>query len=203
MISCKDCQYKYKDIFWFCLLEKTENSDASIDDHGEPFDFVPEWCKLKEAMQMKDVYIHYGSTHFRPEAFVTPVNDDWTKPKGGLWACLKDNEHAYTWKKWNESEEFRECNDDYAFCFTLKDDANIHYIYCPLDLYTLPLLSNRESEVKIDFEKCLSIGIDAIELRYFGDWEKASPSGELYWKLWGWDCDSIIILNPDCIEKEW
>lgn len=60
--------------------------------------------------------------------------------------------------------------------------------------FKAPIVSNIEK---------IEEGIDAIELRYFGDWEKASPSGKLFWKLYGWDCDCILILNPYCIEKEW
>lgn len=158
---------------------------------------------------MKDVYIHYGSTHFRPEAFVEPENIGWVKPAGGLWACLKNNDKAYTWKDWNESECFADCSEENSFSFTLKETANIHYIYDDHDLYKLPLLNGLDlripstSYAHINFEQCLNNGIDAIELRYFGDWEKASPSGKLFWKLYGWDCDCILILNPYCIEKEW
>ena len=158
---------------------------------------------------MKDIYIHYGSTHFRPEAFKTPRNQNWVKPIGGLWACLKNDERAYTWKDWNESEDFADCCEDNSFSFTLKDTANVHYIYCLLDLVSLPIIPRKingcvlSDMPYIDFEKCIKEGIDAIELRYFGDWKQKSPTSSLYWALYGWYCDSILILNPDCIEKEW
>lgn len=157
---------------------------------------------------MKDVYIHYGSTHFRPEAFVEPKNTGWVKPAGGLWACLKNNDKAYTWKDWNESECFTDCSEENSFSFTLKDNTNVHYIYTDYDLYKLPILHDDIERINhrcgfIDFEKCLQMGIDAIELRYFGDWGKSLHNDTLYWDLYGWDCDCILILNPDCIEKEW
>lgn len=56
--SCKECPYKYKDVFWFCKLEKTENSEADIDDHGEPFGFVPEWCKLR-GIKWQNILLKY------------------------------------------------------------------------------------------------------------------------------------------------
>ena len=46
-----------------------------------------------------------------------------------------------------------------------------------------------------DFEKMLADGWDAIELHL-------SECGELYWALYGWDCDCILVLNPDIVEVE-
>lgn len=159
---------------------------------------------------MKDIYIHYGSTHFRPEVFKAPRNQHWVKPIGGLWACLKNDERAYTWKDWNESENFADCCEDNSFSFTLKDDAHIHYVYRVDDLIKLPLGMNCQSvndsynQYWIDFEKCIDIGIDAIEIRNFGSgWPATKDRTWLRWALYGWDCDCILILNPACIEKEW
>ena len=59
---------------------------------------------------------------------------------------------------------------------------------------------SRFSSYYIDFEKCFDQGIDAIELKVFSYWDNADQS-ILYWKLYGWDCDCILILNPDCIER--
>ena len=155
---------------------------------------------------MKDIYIHYGSTHFRPEAFKTPRNQNWVKPIGGLWACLKNDERAYTWKDWNESEGFTDCCEDTSFSFTLKDTANVHYIYNSIDLkdilHEYPVGTSLITSY-IDFEDLVKRGIDAIELRSFGKWEQSVSREHLYFALYGWDCDCILILNPDCIEKEW
>ena len=45
-----------------------------------------------------------------------------------------------------------------------------------------------------DFEKMLADGWDAIEFRL-------SEDSELYWALYGWDCDSILVMNPDVVEE--
>ena len=45
----------------------------------------------------------------------------------------------------------------------------------------------------IDFQ--IENGIDAIEFNISNDWD-------LYMALYGWDCDSILILNPNIIEME-
>ena len=43
--SCAECKYKYShDTIWECILESTENSSVDI---GEPFNYVPNWCKLR------------------------------------------------------------------------------------------------------------------------------------------------------------
>lgn len=51
----------------------------------------------------------------------------------------------------------------------------------------------------IDFEKCLRIGIDAIELCWYGEEFEKVASDDLYFELYGWDCDSIVVLNPDAV----
>ena len=44
-----------------------------------------------------------------------------------------------------------------------------------------------------DFEKMVEDGVDAIKLNLSkGDYE-------LYYEFYGWDCDSILIMNPDII----
>ena len=51
-ITCKTCKHLIKEHpFYWCGLERTENSDADVADwSGEtphPFDFQPDWCMLK------------------------------------------------------------------------------------------------------------------------------------------------------------
>lgn len=65
---------------------------------------------------------------------------------------------------------------------------------------TIALLSLLlRSSYLIDFEKCLRIGIDAIELCWYGEEFEKVASGDLYFELYGWDCDSIVVLNPDAV----
>lgn len=46
---------------------------------------------------------------------------------------------------------------------------------------------------QIDFEQMLRNGVDAIELTNIND---------LYFDLYGWDCNSIVILNQNIIIPE-
>lgn len=147
-------------------------------------------------------YIHYGHTNFEYENF-SPVKNKLfgIKPIGGLWASSMDAK--YPWKEWCKSNQFRECNEDNSFKFTLDESANIIHLYSVDDLKKLPKNTSAEnlnplSWYYIDFEKCVEIGIDAIELHLSEDRSDDLFNG-LYYTLYGWDCDSILIMNPAVI----
>ena len=135
------------------------------------------------------VYIHYGHDNFDKSIFEPIQNMDppWVKPKGGLWASPIDAE--FGWKDWCEAERFRECLVSCRFRFTLPD-ANVLYISSAKDLLSLPIANMHFDTVFLDFEELVALGYDAIELNL-------STDRELYWKLYGWDCDNILVMNPD------
>lgn len=145
----------------------------------------------------KDIYVHYGSNRFERELFLMPINrPDFviSKPFGGLWASNIESE--YGWKEWCEINEFHLNELESNFKFMLSNEANIFHIKNTKDICTLPLIDNLyiiTNHKVIDFEKCIQLGIDAIELHL-------SEDRSLYHDLYGWDCDSILILNPDIIE---
>lgn len=141
------------------------------------------------------IYIHYGHTTFDPNLF-NPIQNEqcWVKPRGGLWASPIDAKLG--WKDWCEREEFRECIEENSFRFTLPE-ANIFVIDSVDKLKELPTIVDPVWSpicTLIDFEKCIELGYDAIELNLSAD-------GRLYWELYGWDCDSILIMNPDKIKN--
>lgn len=151
---------------------------------------------------MKDpIYIHYGATTFNPKTnFPIRNRNDWTKPRGGLWASREMA--TFGWKEWCEQAEYCDCKKEEAFKFILKDGAKVAVISNMTDLRRLP---TTESDVSvhwttlIDFEECLRQGIDAIELCWYGDEYEAQKSDDMYFGLYAWDCDSIIILNPEVV----
>ena len=77
-----------------------------------------------------------------------------------------------------------------------------------MQLECIPVTRNGKADVKklpdqkidislttiktVDFEQLIANGIDAIEFNISNDWD-------LYMALYGWDCDSTLILNPDVI----
>lgn len=153
----------------------------------------------------KPIYIHYGSKHFDPTIAQRARNQPipWNKPQGdtGLWASRVDS--SYGWKTWCEDEDFRKCSEENSFIFSLKDGANVVMVNKPEDLGKIPLQKSPYilSDTCIDFEECLREGIDAIELAWYGDEWADVKSGDMYMKLYGWDCDCILILDPDIVEE--
>lgn len=148
----------------------------------------------------RQIYIHYGATKFDP-LLGFPIKNEycWVKPEGGLWASRTNA--SFGWKDWCAREEFRECTEDCSFEFVIKDESRIATISTLQQLRRLPRIENSRlaSSYLIDFEKCLRLGIDAIELCWYGEEFANVASGDLYFELYGWDCDSIVVLNPDVI----
>ena len=70
----------------------------------------------------------------------------------------------------------------------------MYHIRSVPDVKAMPLIDNGITTwYTPDFEKMLADGWDAIELHL-------SECGELYWALYGWDCDCILVMNPDIVE---
>ena len=140
----------------------------------------------------KPVYIHYGNNeYYTPD----PIRNSTyrTKPCGGLWASRKEGDS--NWINWCKENEFHLDRLNSSFEFTLKDDARVLVIDDPDKLDDLPKLSPYDkndpySECRLDFEK-LRKDYDAVEVMNI--WK-------LYWPLYGWDCNSIVIMNPNVIE---
>lgn len=144
-------------------------------------------------------YIHYGHTAFDPDIFKSIANErGWIKPTGGLWASPVDAERG--WKDWCEDESFRECTEDNSFKFTMRDGAKIFYIDSKEALEELAdHYGNSKDDwfhcfmlTNIDFEQMLKDGWDGLEISISKYWE-------LYHALYGWDCDSIVVLNKDAV----
>lgn len=149
-----------------------------------------------------DRYIHYGDVAFDSDKFVPVKNQEWgaAKPTGGFWASQIDSE--WGWKQWCESEEF--CVDELSqhFTFTLKEDARVCHIKSVEDLYRLPKWQGifKSTWYPIDFEKAME-NWDAIQL-HLSDEVKDDWLEGLYFKLYGWDCDSILIMNKNIVVAE-
>ena len=84
------------------------------------------------------------------------------------------------------------------FLFKLKDEAKILRITKAEQLHNLPL-NNSVSKVfksifiALDFEE-IKKEYDAIEVLI-------SEDDQLYWDLYGWDCDSLLVLNKAVIKE--
>jgi hypothetical protein len=140
--------------------------------------------------------IHYGSNKFDPNKFIPIKNQGWVKPMGGLWTSPVKSD--YGWKDWCTIEEFRECDINNSFTVYLKEDSKILIIDSYDDLSKIPtieLSGNYFDKLLPDFEK-LSLMYDTIWLTTNGQYKTRNTKPL---NLYGWDCESVLILNPNCI----
>ena len=147
-------------------------------------------------------YIHYGHTEFSNQLFQLIKNREmFAKPTGGFWASRVNS--LYGWKDWCKDNDFGECREDNSFRFFIIDNANILTINKVDDLKELPKAKQPVPTIGtlwdnyLDFEKLLSQGVDGIEVNI-------SLDRNLYMTLYGWDCDSILIMNPKviCVKED-
>lgn len=146
------------------------------------------------------IYVHDGHNKFDKKLF-NPIfcREHFNKPLGGLWASPVSSH--YNWEQWCEDNNFNHTigKDKYCqnkkFYFKLKDGARLLSIKSAKQLDDLPQIKDdmTSSVFKIlDFMK-LQEDYDAIEVLISND-------SQLYWDLYGWDIDSIVVMNPDVIE---
>lgn len=173
---------------------------------------------------LKKEYIHFGSDHFDPEKFDCIKNEmcqkdgemtlAFGKPTGGFWAAPAVKKGLRTeWEQYvtHELSEQRQEMLSKSFKFTLKDSAKIACIEKPDDVFRLPgryrfsrdgisteerafmnkFISNFYEEYYIDFEELERQGFDGIFVKM---------SSDLHYILYGWDCSTLLLFNPDVIE---
>lgn len=146
------------------------------------------------------IYVHIGSNKFDKNLFKPIKNIDFfVKPSGGLWGSPIDS--PYGWEDWVKANNFNHTIgfDKYGndrFYFQLKPNVRLLTIDNVKILNDLPQISNPvlqtvKSFVSLDYE-ALAQEYDAIEVNISAD-------ENLYWELYGWDVDSILVLNSNCI----
>ena len=140
-------------------------------------------------------YIHYGSTAFIEKSWEPICNENWIKPYGGLWASAIDA--PYGWKDWNETSNYMKCEEENSFKFKLKPEAKLLVIDSVNALKRLHKLQYTVTTLVRDtyflnFERLLADGYDVIDFQL-------SKDHELYWLMYGWDCDSILVMNKDAL----
>ena len=170
-------------------------------------------------------YIHYGSDFFYPSRALPARNSD-SIPKPadgtGFWGSREDGTYEdgtliYGWKEWCRDSKTNPELLKRSFRFRLSDGARLLVLQEPSDLLPLPKtapwelkdtsaslnLSDgefpsldqifeqyRRNPCYLDYEKMMEEGVDAIELR----------NSHLFGRfLTGWDCDCVVVLNPDVI----
>ena len=146
---------------------------------------------------MKEQYIHFGSPEFDKSKFRPVANSNGyfaNKPLygTGLWASPVGAE--WGWGNFCRSEDFHVDNLRCSFRFTLKKGARVMHIREIDDLVNPHISLNGYNVATFDFE-ALAKEYDAIEFHY-------SESYDTYYPMYGWDCDSIVILSPDVVNTK-
>lgn len=138
-------------------------------------------------------YIHYGSAKFDKSKFKSIENIQFfNKPSGGLWGCEVGTK--FGWKEFCELENIDWVNLSDSFEFELTPEARVLRLH-NLDDY-------------VEFRSKYAINDIGIKLTLGYDFERIAKEydvidfkvGELYMTLYGWDVDSIVVLNPDVIK---
>lgn len=143
--------------------------------------------------------IHYGSNAYKEDRFVKVTNSMWhsIKPSGGLWTSPIDSD--FGWIDWCIENEFG-CDLSKSFTIKISPDTRICKIDCADDLDKLPWLTKEFDSGWtlhcIDFEKARR-SYDAVWLTYKGERETRYTKPR---NLYGWDCESVVILNKEVIQ---
>lgn len=160
---------------------------------------------MKEAL-----YVHYGHSKFCKELVITmkdsPLGPPKSKPAFGLWASRIDA--PYGWIDWcrdqsfDDEEEFGFGDFSCNFKFSLSPNAKILGIHREVTI--LPYVIKNPDVIHfgfgqtdicdgIDYKEIKSQGFDGMELFMSDDFSLHNSVFN------AWDCDSIVIWNPDVI----
>ena len=117
----------------------------------------------------------------------TPIkNIKFVKPKGGLWASPVES--SYGWREWCRDENY---DGKLSQHFTFILEGNIFIINDTYSVSCMPWVKENEYIQYPDFEQMVKLGYDAIFLTEKGQIETRFKKPSLY----GWDCESVLILN--------
>ena len=146
-------------------------------------------------------YIHYGANAYDCTKFEKITNKGTNKPNGGLWSSPVQSP-VISWHDWCEYNDYRThaLNESFEFDIDPKakiltiesdDDLNKLDIY---DLYVVLTKNGLPSPCReywdLDFEQ-MALDWDGIKV--------SITTSKIYFALYGWDCDTLLIFNPEII----
>ena len=159
---------------------------------------------------MKTRYIHYGASEFHKELMLPISNRPmFVKPYGGLWASPVDSPRS--WYDWCMGNNWGKNELEESFSFALTDNAKILHLFSVKQLEGLPRAkaASKDLEFLYDHDLMVYLDFEAMEKEYDGielhlseeNWDDIEGFGSgLYYKLYGWDCDSILLFHDDVIQ---
>lgn len=135
------------------------------------------------------------------------------KPRGCFWGSLYEPERKYKsdWCRWvcdNMSSGYY----TYGITYSLKEDSKVYIINEKKDLEELLIKYNAKNDSESSFIRhILEMDRSSDLFTDIVDWIKVAEdydavyltekgADKLYFDLYGWDCGSIAIFNPDIVE---
>lgn len=123
-----------------------------------------------------------------------------------MWGSPKhDNEYIGTWHEWCMCNHFNTGLSNYYIEYKIKEDSNLYIIDSQNDLIKLIESYDRvENELPItvfvypNFE-AIAKDYDGIYLTQKGQYDTHMPIDKYEYNLYGWDCECLLIFNPDII----
>lgn len=145
-------------------------------------------------MECTLMLVAYGlGSRFRRDRF-SPVKNGFPKPQGGLWTSPSDS--TYGWKQWAEENSFGDLTSSFAIEFR----GRVCKIDSAKDLSDIPWFDPIPGKMlsigSPDVEALAKAGIDAVWLTDEGEQSTRFSEGR---SLYGWDCETVYVLNPDCV----
>lgn len=140
--------------------------------------------------------IHYGSNKFDPEK-AKPVKNHrqpFTKPENGSGFWTSPVNSVYGWVRFCRDAEFETGSLDQYFLVQLSHAARVMTIKTESDLDRLVWIESGPF-AGIDFE-AVAKDFDAIHLTWTGQLATRMTYPR---NLYGWDCETVLILNPGII----
>lgn len=165
-------------------------------------------------MKIPKQWIHIGSREINSNEFDSVRNVPlFPKPTGGLWASpltlsspYRSDWHKLCMNLWGKSRK------KHSVLFEFKKNAKIFVIDSQGDLIQLieevgkahdPLAEQLPFRryCNIDFENAQN-SYDVIYLTARGQYQTRNPLLKEEYNLYGWDCESCLILNMDVIHRQ-
>lgn len=163
------------------------------DDKSVPLDRIPLSSKPYNVPQGFKMYVHYGADTYDPSK-VQPIKNDTygSKPIGGFWGSAEDAE--FGWDKFCRLEDYKTYRLRKSFRFTLTPDAKVYRITDIYDAMSMPQIrvGYAGDALYPDYEELMRRGYDAVEVLLSEDMRIDEA-------LYGWSCDSILVMNKDVI----
>lgn len=144
--------------------------------------------------------VHYTKPFFKLHPIIIKNNDGTRglliKPGGGLWCSPLDS--VYGWKEWCKDNDYADIEHKQRVILDV-DNAKLLTIDSFGDMENkLPWYELHGKFPAIDFEKLVNDGIEGIILTTKGQTETRYTHPR---SLYGWDCETVLIMSEKCIRK--